>query len=133
VLSRWLFTLHDAAGMDFLMATVTKADREAAWKALNAGLMPVNGELAAFVNRWFDGRETLEGPAAKTLDTIALAIATARSEGIAQGREHERNDTTAWLRSVEGWRPAKLAESIDDECHVGAHEMAGCTAAGGDR
>ena len=98
---------------------VTRADREASWLALNAGLMPVNGELAEFVNRWFDGREALEGPAAKTLDTIAVAIATARAEG----RAEERRDVVAFLRRCEGWRAPKLAESIDDECHVGDHEL----------
>lgn len=99
---------------------VTREDREASWLALNAGLMPVNGELAEFVNRWFDGRETLEGPAAKTLDTIALAIATARAEG----RAEERRDVVAWMRGewAEDNRldPQYWADHIEQaEQHIG--------------
>jgi hypothetical protein len=41
----------------------------------------------------------------------------------AEGRAEERRDVVAFLRRCEGWRAPKLAESIDDECHVGDHEL----------
>lgn len=103
---------------------VTREDREAAWSA--------NLKFATTYTRggWSEGffdhgptqipflSESLHQELV-AMERVAKAIATARSEG----RLEERRDVTAWLRSVEGWRPPKLAESIDDECHVGSEEL----------
>jgi hypothetical protein len=108
---------------------VTRADREASARFL--GDYAADSMMAEWVGDGAMARDTEHGVLmveASEEQRLAELLATTRTEAHAAGRMDERRDVTAWLRSVEGWRPPRLAESIDDECHVGAHEMAGCTA-----
>ncbi|HEY3499292.1 MAG TPA: hypothetical protein VGK73_31605 [Polyangiaceae bacterium] len=96
---------------------VTMADREAAWKAMNAGLLPVDAALRGFVERWFAGDVELTGASAKTLDDIALGFATARTEAHAAGYAECQRDAGAFVRASGDDVGARDIEAGE---HVGA-------------